>query len=774
MTRSDAMVLKIVVDNKQAKRELKEFSGSMGKTASTVKVAGQKIETANKKAANSTRLLSSAMAKLGAVIGVVAAAAAFQRLSRVAIRGMRAAVEAAGIQETAEIKLAQAIRLTGKASKDVLPALMAQASALQDLTGIGDEVILSNQAMLVSMGKLEGEGLRRATQAAIDMAAANDQLNLASAFDLIAKAAVGYTSTLSRYGIILDESIPKSEKFAAALAKIEEMSGGQAAAQLDTYDGRLRELAGRWGDLNEQVGEAITKSPAIRNLLSGISDAVKDLTGNLENFETEQAIRAVIAQVGTLAKTLNIAGESAIITAKALWLLKNPFPSLKEVGMAAELFDDIAAASARVTKNNALLDQVIATALREPVEIDVKPGTEEWDTWLAALRGKEEGITIPLGVDPSGVQGGLDAGGPYAVKLDFEADVRAKPLVLPGLDKPRAIKELLPAEGEENNFEKLRENYDIFLQAQQDAEIAAVENALSLKLARIITGEEVITQVMMEALANRHLMEGELNAEQLAAMEQARQDSANRIDAIQGGVVASSKKWGEMDVNEKKRSGQKMAAVGAQLATAAFGKSKAIQVAGAISATALGVINMAGFIPANAAPAMMAATAAIGALQVAKIASQKAPGAAHGMMVQGGTPGRDSVLVNTQQGEAIIPPKLTADLRRASAFLPPTGIPSRPDASGLPRDIVRTLSFAATPGAMSTNAIPAYATGGIVGNVPAPVVVNSSAATTESAGGNTFVIFEGGDREPGEWRRQAEDDPDGFMSAMRNAIAVGA
>ena len=31
MTRADAMVLRIVVDNKQAKRELKEFSGGMDK-----------------------------------------------------------------------------------------------------------------------------------------------------------------------------------------------------------------------------------------------------------------------------------------------------------------------------------------------------------------------------------------------------------------------------------------------------------------------------------------------------------------------------------------------------------------------------------------------------------------------------------------------------------------------------------------------------------------------------------------------------------------------
>jgi len=142
--------------------------------------------------------------------------------------------------------------------------------------------------------------------------------------------------------------------------------------------------------------------------------------------------------------------------------------------------------------------------------------------------------------------------------------------------------------------------------------------------------------------------------------------------------------------------------------------------------TAVGVSNMIGFLPPNAAPFMMAFAATLGAAQIAKIQSQKAPGAAQGTIITGGTPGVDSVDYSLMRGEAVLPAGLTAFLQQAAA---------------------------------RTGATAGSEQGGI---------------GSASGGGSNIIIIEGGGREPGEWRRQAEDDPDGFMSAMRNAIAVGA
>lgn len=207
-------------------------------------------------------------------LGAVAATVGVVQLGRKLVGGIKAAVEASAVQEKAEATLAQAIRNTGQSVSDVLPKLKAQASSLQNLTGVGDELILQNQALLVSLGGLRGEGLERATKAALDLAGAG--IKTETAFDLIAKAASGYTSTLSRYGIILDESLSKEEKFAAALEKIETLFGGQAAAQLDTFQGRLGELQGRFGDLQEAIGGPFREvlTAVFRDVLS---PTVKDL-----------------------------------------------------------------------------------------------------------------------------------------------------------------------------------------------------------------------------------------------------------------------------------------------------------------------------------------------------------------------------------------------------------------------------------------------------------------------------------------------------------------
>ena len=74
-TRSDAMLLRIVVDNTQALREMKEFTAGMGKAARKTEQSGDRIERANKKAAKSVTTLRATWLKAGVAVGVVTAAA---------------------------------------------------------------------------------------------------------------------------------------------------------------------------------------------------------------------------------------------------------------------------------------------------------------------------------------------------------------------------------------------------------------------------------------------------------------------------------------------------------------------------------------------------------------------------------------------------------------------------------------------------------------------------------------------------------------------------
>lgn len=166
------------------------------------------------------------------------------------------------------------------------------AESLQKTTGISDDLIISNASILASLGRLSGEGLERATQAAVDFAATG-RVSLEGAFDAIAKAANGNTGALSRYGIKVNENLSSSEKFAAALAQLEQRFGGLAQAQSKTFEGSLNRIQIAFNEVLKSLGSMITKSPAlvavlneVGNIIFKVSERIKELTKNGDFIKT--------------------------------------------------------------------------------------------------------------------------------------------------------------------------------------------------------------------------------------------------------------------------------------------------------------------------------------------------------------------------------------------------------------------------------------------------------------------------------------------------------
>jgi hypothetical protein len=171
----------------------------------------------------------------------------------------------------------------GKYSKDAISDFREYASQLQATTGIEDDLIVKNAALLTSIGNLSGEGLKSATKASLDLATAL-QIDVGSAFDLVAKAAGGNTAALSRYGLRIDENIPKSQKFASALSMIQNRFGGLAETKLNTFEGALANLGNAFDNLKESIGFFIVESPAIRAVFNVIAEAFSSLAKSVDNL----------------------------------------------------------------------------------------------------------------------------------------------------------------------------------------------------------------------------------------------------------------------------------------------------------------------------------------------------------------------------------------------------------------------------------------------------------------------------------------------------------
>lgn len=155
-------------------------------------------------------------------------------------------------QETAVNRLNIALKNQGQDVKSVSKDLQDYASELQKTTTFSDEAIVSSMALMTSFG-LTGPKLKQAEKAALDLAQGLG-IDLQSASMLLSKSFQGQTEALGRYGIRIDESVPKAQRFDAVLVQLNERFGGSAQAAVDTTAGKIANMANRIDDLKERIG----------------------------------------------------------------------------------------------------------------------------------------------------------------------------------------------------------------------------------------------------------------------------------------------------------------------------------------------------------------------------------------------------------------------------------------------------------------------------------------------------------------------------------------
>lgn len=212
----------------------------------------------------------SAEAVLGGVKALASAAAGlFQTL---VVDGVNAAIEA----QDAITKLNAALVASGQYSETTSQELQNFAGALQQTTKFSDDAIISAQSLIQSIAQLDKDALKGATTAAVDLASALG-MDLESAASLVAKAAEGNTSALSRYGIQIRKGATDAQTFANALEAINSKFGGSAAAQLQTFSGAVALLKNTFGDAQEEIGNAIIKNQSLINAFQETQKIVEGL-----------------------------------------------------------------------------------------------------------------------------------------------------------------------------------------------------------------------------------------------------------------------------------------------------------------------------------------------------------------------------------------------------------------------------------------------------------------------------------------------------------------
>lgn len=264
-----------------------ELDLEKGDVASAVKALTKSGEDAGKKSASKfkdafnkdiskgLKNITGKLAKATAAATALGAAIA----TGIGIKGVRAAQ----VQEDAINSLNTALLLSTNASVSASESIQRFASALQQSTRFGDEVILQNAALIQSLGNLSEDGLIKATKAAADLSSAL-KIDLATASTLVGKAAAGEIGSFSRFGLIIEKGANQAQTFANALDAINSKFGGAAIRDVNTYSGSVQQLENSFGDLFEEIGFLITRNPAFIQTLKSTTNFLVQAGKSINEF----------------------------------------------------------------------------------------------------------------------------------------------------------------------------------------------------------------------------------------------------------------------------------------------------------------------------------------------------------------------------------------------------------------------------------------------------------------------------------------------------------
>lgn len=209
---------------------------------------------------------------------ILAAAAAYFSF-RAATQILNRAVDAASAQEDAINRLNNALRLSGQFTEAASRSFQDLATELQRTTRFEDDQVISLSALAVNYSKTV-KGAQDLTKAAIDLATATG-VDVETALKQLGSTLSGVTGTLGKTVPVVKSLTDEQLKAGEAIRIVSERFRGAAAGDVDTFSGRVTQLANNFGDLFEEIGKFITGSPALRNAIGAVSSIFGDLASSI-------------------------------------------------------------------------------------------------------------------------------------------------------------------------------------------------------------------------------------------------------------------------------------------------------------------------------------------------------------------------------------------------------------------------------------------------------------------------------------------------------------
>ncbi|NBP67828.1 MAG: hypothetical protein EBU52_03705, partial [Cytophagia bacterium] len=231
-----------------------------------------------KKASRSANALTRQFKQLG---GTVAAALSVQAIARYS----RASVKAFAEEDAAVTKLTKTFKNLGlsfqaAAANDFISNMQRQVAVSDDELRPALETLIRTTLDLGQAQKILG--------VALDVSAGTGY-DLQKVTNALSKAYLGQGSALGKLNVGIGQVESKTISFNDALGRLQDRFGGQAAAAVDTYAGKLKLLSIASEEAKESIGQRLLLA---LELLSR-DQSIEGLTSEMEQFSNKVGLAAV-------------------------------------------------------------------------------------------------------------------------------------------------------------------------------------------------------------------------------------------------------------------------------------------------------------------------------------------------------------------------------------------------------------------------------------------------------------------------------------------------
>lgn len=271
MAKLDELVIELTAETSKLRSQLKKASNITDKATDTMKKSvGDMAKNSGQSVSKMDMAFASFAGNLAANLAT-GALTMFKNAVGELFTQFKEGIDDAANQEKAFIRLANSMQLAGTYSRESQKDLQNFSFEMEALTGIGDDVIASNLAVLSSLTQLESEGLKRAQKAAADLASGIG-MDLTAATTLVGKALAGQTSALTRYGITVEKGANETETFTNVMGALESKFAGAAQGAMKTFDGSLLGLLNQFNNFVEAIANGIVQNEVF---ISAMSEGTK-------------------------------------------------------------------------------------------------------------------------------------------------------------------------------------------------------------------------------------------------------------------------------------------------------------------------------------------------------------------------------------------------------------------------------------------------------------------------------------------------------------------